>query len=228
MRLRGVGPVLVVEEQELFRKGLRAALEKAGLPVAGEYGSAAAALQAEVLSGKAEPGTVILCSLGIEGWQELVGQAWASGCPSLGIVDQVTDQIAIESLSNGVLYCLERRSAAEEWVQTIKEAASGGPLPSRMVLRHPKAAQYILMSLPDTPSGHGLHPLTPVLVHRERLVLSNISEGVLIDHIAQRSGLEEVEAYEALESACLKLVARHRLLKTLAQFRPEPGGKENG
>lgn len=221
MRRRAVGtvPVVLVDDQALFRKGLRAALENAGFPIVREYSSTVAALEDEVLGGKAEPGTVFLCSLGLEGWQELAGQLLSTAdCAILGVVDKVTDQVAIEALSNGVLYCLERTQPTERWLEAIREARPGESLSVQMVLGRPRVAQHILMSLPEPPPTDELRPLTPVLVHRERLALSHISEGVPPDQIAQRIGMSEPEVYGVLESARRKLVARHRLLRTLAQL----------
>ncbi len=56
-------PVVLVEEQAIFRSGLRAVLEGEGFEVVGEYSSPDAALSEEDVLGGLEPQTVVLCSL---------------------------------------------------------------------------------------------------------------------------------------------------------------------
>ena len=79
----GAIPVMLVEEGELFRRGLRTLIEGAGLAVVGEYSSAATVLNDAT---ELEPRTVVLCSLTQPGWQELVRRLLlrSPDCPILG------------------------------------------------------------------------------------------------------------------------------------------------
>ncbi len=214
-------PVVVVEEQELFRGGLRTALEGAGLTLIGEYSSPAAALEDERKVGELEPGTVILCSLTLGEWHELVRRLLlqSPGCPILGIVDEVTEEVAIEALSNGILGCMDRTLPPEKWVESVREAHGGKLSPVRTVVLYPGAARHALMLLSRAPDPAGLRPLAPVLGHRERLALAEVSEGVSLDMIVERMGVPKQALNEVLESACRKLVARYRLLEILDRVR---------
>ena len=214
-------PVVVVEEQELFRGGLRTVLEDAGFTVVGEHSSAAAALEKVDQQGGWEPGTVVLCSLTLAGWQELVHHLLlqAPGCPILGVVDEVTEEVAIEALSNGVLGCVDRTLPPEQWIESIRAVRQGKLSPVQTVVRYPGAARHALMVLSQPPDPTGLHPLAPVLGHRERLALGSISEGIPLEVLVERMGVPEQAVHEVLESACRKLVARHRLSGILERVR---------
>ena len=213
--------MVVVEEQELFRGGLHTVLEGAGFTVVGEYSSAAAALEKVKQGGEWEPGTVVLCSLTLAEWQELVHHLLlqAPGCPIVGIVDEVTEEVAIEALSNGILGCVDRILPPEKWIESIQEVRQGKLSPVQMVVHYPGAARHALMVLSQPTDPTGLHPLAPVLGHRERLALGSISEGVPLEVLVERMGVPEQAVHEVLESACRKLVARHRLLGILDRVR---------
>ena len=217
----GTLSVVVVEEHELFREGLRTLLKEAGTAVVGEYGSATAALEREVREGKLEPGTVVLCSLTLDGWQELTHHLLLQepGCLIMGVVDKVTDEVAIESLSDGILCCMDRTVPPEEWVKNIRDAHASKVSPVQTVLHYPAAARHTLMLLSQPPTPTGLHPLAPILGDRERLALGNISEGLPLDMIVKQMGLTEEVVHEVLESACHKLLVRQRLSGILAQLR---------
>ncbi|MFQ5873734.1 MAG: hypothetical protein ACE5JL_08020 [Dehalococcoidia bacterium] len=214
-------PVLVVDEQELFRQGLRTALEGAGITIVGEYGSAPAALQLEGTEGELEPGTVVLVSLTLSGWDELVHRLLLQAPDSaiLGVADQVSEEIVIKALSAGILDCMDRTLPPEKWVERIQEVSSGEFSPVGTVIRYPGLARHTLMLLSEPPAPSGLQPLAPLLIDRERLALGNVSEGVPLEIIVERMGVPEQSLHKVLESACRKLVARHRLSGTLDRVR---------
>ncbi|MEE9198658.1 MAG: hypothetical protein V3U26_02550 [Dehalococcoidia bacterium] len=220
-RTKSAAPVLLVDEQELFRQGLRIALEEAGLTIVGEYSSASAVLGQEGKKGELEPGTVVLCSLTLPGWEELVRRLLlrAPDCAILGVVDQVMEAVAIQSLGSGVLACMERTLPPEEWVESIREVHAGTFSPVKNIIRYPEVARHALMLLSQLPDPIGLQPLAPVLIDRERLALGNISEGVPMDVIVEQMGVPEQTLREVVESAFRKLVARNRLFETLERVR---------
>ena len=137
----------------------------------GEYDSPAAALKADGEAGELEPGAVVLCSLTLPGWQELVYRLGvrAPGSPILGVVDHITEEIAIEAISHGLTGCMDRSLALESWVEGIRGVHAGNLSTVLTVLRYPGAARQALMLLSQPPEPRGLRPLAPVLDHRERL-----------------------------------------------------------
>lgn len=214
-------PVLVIDEQELFRMGLCTALKGANLAVVGEYGSVSAVLQDEETIGQLDPGTVVVCSLTLTDWDKLVYRLLL-GTPEgaiLGIVDETTEEVVIEALGNGVLGCMDRTLPPENWVESIQEMHAGTFSPVTTMVRYPGVARHALMLLSQPPEPVGMQPLMPLLIDRERLALGNISEGVPLEAIVERMGVPEQTVYEVLESACRKLVARHRLSENLGRIR---------
>lgn len=213
--------VMVVEEQELFRKGLRTALERGGLTVVAEYDSTAAVLESEAKEEELGPGTVVLCSLTLEDWQMLAHHLHlrAPACPVLGMVNQVTDKVAMSALSSGILGFIDRALPLAEWVERIRDVHAGKVSPALMLLQYPATARLALMLLSQPLPPPGLNPLAPVLGHRERLILGNVSEQVPVDVMAQQMGVSEQAVHWVLDSTCHKLVARQRLSGTLEQLR---------
>ncbi len=212
---------MVVEEQELFRQGLRTALEDGGLTIVADYDSTAAVLEAEAKEEELEQETVVLCSLTLDGWQRLVRHLLRQtpARPILGVVDQVTDEVAMSALSSGILGFMERTLPQEKWVERIRDVRAGKVSPARMLLQYPATARLILMLLSQPLAPTGLNPLAPVLGHRERMALGSISEEVPVDVMAQRMGVSEQSVHGVLESACHKLVARQQLSGALEQLR---------
>lgn len=214
---REAAAVALVDESELFRAGLRATLEGAGMRVVQEWGSAAAVLEGPDL----DPGTVVLCSLTLAGWQETVEHLFlrSPACPILGVVDEVTEKVVIEALWQGILSCVGRSLTPEQWVESVRQTGEGKVTPAGAVVRFPGIARHVLMTLSQPAEPPGLSPLSPGLGDRERLALSHLSEGISTDAIAQRLGVAPQALEELLASACRKLVARHRLARTLDRLR---------
>ena len=212
--LRGpIGPVVLVEEQAIFRSGLRAVLEGEGFEVVGEYSSPDAALSEEDVLGGLEPQTVVLCSLSAEGWEEMAHRLLLQS-PDLrivGVVDAVGERAAIEALSHGLVACVDRTLTPDQWVDRVTEAQEGRLSASRTMMLYRGAARYALVTLSEPPKRRGLEALMPVLSQRERVALANVSEGVPLESIEERMGVSERGIHEVLESACRKLVVRERL-----------------
>lgn len=213
--------MFMVEEQELFRGGLRTVFENAGLSIVGEYRSAAAALEDQENTEEPQPGTVVLCSLTLDGWRELVHRMLlrAPGCPILGVVDAITEEVVMEAMMHGIQSCIDRTLPADQWVERIRNVYDGKISAAQTVVSHPGTARRALMILSEPLDPTGLNPMAPVLSHRERLVLENVAEGVSLDMAAERMGTQEQALHETLESACRKLVERHRLSGVLEQLR---------
>ncbi len=206
-------PVVLVEEQAIFRSGLRAVLEGEGFEVVGEYSSPEAALGEEDVLGELEPQTVVLCSLTAEGWEEMAHRLLLQS-PDLrivGVVDAVGEQDAIEALSHGLVACVDRTLTPDQWVDRVTDAQEGRLSASRTMMLYRGAARYALVTLSEPPKARGLEALMPVLSQRERLALANVSEGVPLETIEERMGVSERGLHEVLESACRKLVVRARL-----------------
>lgn len=214
-------PVMVVEEQALFRGGLRTVLQGAGFRLLAEYSSPQAALQDEATVGQLEPSAVVLCSLSASGWQELVRRLLLQSpqCPILGVADELTEAMVIQAISHGIAASVTRTLTPDQWIDNVRGAHQGSLGPSQTLMRHPSVARHALVTLSHPPEPRGLIPLAPALGHRERLALASVSEGLPLESIRERLGVPEHSLHQALLSACRKLVARHRLCTTLDRVR---------
>lgn len=212
-------PVVLMEEQAIFRAGLRAALQGSEFQLIKEY--AAANLLAEDDESDLDPGAIVLCSLRQKGWQELA-QALLLRDPSrfiLGIADQTTDEIAVEAFRYGLVECTERTLPPERWIATLRAVHAGKVSAAQALLQRPAVARYALMVLsqPSTPAG--VETLDPVLGQRERSVLANLAEEVPVSQIVERLGLSEEALHDALKLVCSKVGARLRLSRVLRQLQ---------
>lgn len=214
-------PVVIVEGQALYRRGLRAVVEDAGLVIRAEYASTADAIAAIGDDDVLEPGTVAACSLALDGWQELARLMLLQSpdLPILGLADEITAEITIEALTRGLLACMERTLPLEQWVQTIRRAHEGTLALRDMVLSDPAVARHALTTLSQPTTPPGLGSLAPVLAHRERLALSSVAEGVPLAQAGRQLDIPQQAMNDVLESACRKLVARHRLSAVLQKVR---------
>ncbi len=214
-------PVVIVEGQALYRRGLRAVVEDAGLVIRAEYTSTADAIAAIGDDDVLEPGTVAACSLALDGWQELARLMLLQSpdLPILGLADEITAEITIEALTRGLLACMERTLPLEQWVQTIRQAHEGTLALRDMVLSDPAVARHALTTLSQPTTPPGLGSLAPVLAHRERLALSSVAEGVPLAQAGRQLDIPQQAMNDVLESACRKLVARHRLSAVLQKVR---------
>lgn len=212
--------VMVIEERELFRYGLLRVFEGEGFILAAAYDSDGFLRKGDQ-EVDLEPGTVVLCSLTLPGWRELVQQLLLRepNCLILGVADQITDELVVEALARGILDCIDRSQAPVEWVKAVQDVPQQKRSAARTMIRYPAVARRVLMLLSKLPEPLGLEPLAPVLGDRERSALAHLSERVPLEMIIDRMGISEQNLYELLDSACRKLVARHRLSALVDQLR---------
>lgn len=212
-------PVVLVEEQEIFRAGLRAALEGSDVRVIKEY--AAAGLLGEGDASDLEAGTIVLCSLRQKGWQELAHSLRLRDPARsiVGITDQTTDEVAVEAFRWGLVGCIERTLPPEGWIAMLRAVQAGKVLASQVLLQRPAVARYALMVLSEPYGSTGLELLGPTLSQRERRVLANIAEEVPLSQIAERLGLAEEALHDELKWVCGKVDTRVRLSRVLHELQ---------
>ncbi|MBI4338337.1 MAG: response regulator transcription factor [Chloroflexi bacterium] len=213
-------PIVLIEEQEFLRVGLRAALAGSGIQIIKEYSSPTDFL-AQQGARDIGLGTILLCSLHEKAWPNLVQTLLlqATGCPVVGIVDETTDDIATAALVHGLLGCLDRTLPPERWITVLRDISAGQASPAKTLLRRPAVARYALMMLSQPTAPPGIEALEPTLGHQERLMLANLSEEVPFNLVAERIGVSEETLQDALDSVCRKMVAKHRLSETLQRLR---------
>ena len=164
--------VLVVDDQDMVRTGLRMILELAGLDVVGEAadGAAAVALVEElapdvVLMDLRMPGTD-----GVEATRRIVGSGARARVLALTTFD--LDQHVVDALRAGAVGFLLKDVTSESLVEAVRRADAGEPVVAPAVL-----ARMMDHFAARPPAAVGEDPRLAELSDREREVLALIGAG---------------------------------------------------
>jgi DNA-binding NarL/FixJ family response regulator len=190
-------PVLLVDDHDLIRQGLRRAFERSGqFEVVGEAGTAA---EAEVLLRQHAPSVVVLDIRLPDGDGLQITSRWRSEHPSLGIVLLTMyggDGPLFEALEAGASAFLNKDAPAAEVVEAARAAAAS---PTTFASRDLAAA----LRRQRTPEGPSLTP-------READVLRLLAEGLPIGALASRLYISESTAKTHISKLYDKLGATNR------------------
>ena len=164
--------VLLVDDHDLFRTGLRNLLEERGVVIAGEAGDGAEAVR---LVREVAPDVVIMDLhmpgvSGIEAIRQIVGIAPLTRVLVLTISDQDAD--VMDAILAGACGYLLKDASIQELISGIRAAAAGESLVS------PSIASKVLQRLRATGSlQHELETIRSELSDREIQVLKLIANG---------------------------------------------------
>jgi DNA-binding NarL/FixJ family response regulator len=208
------GPrVLIVDDHQLFRAGVRAELEPL-LAIAGEAGTVAEATDAIA----AERPDVVLLDVHMPdgGGVEVIRRAAAAGDPplflALSVSDAPDDVIAV--VRAGARGYVTKSISGEELADAVRRVHGGDAVFS------PRLAGYVLDAFAGpapAPEDPDLDQLTP----REREVLQHLARGYMYKEIAQRLDIspKTVEAHVSSVLRKLQLSSRHELSRWAAERR---------
>jgi DNA-binding NarL/FixJ family response regulator len=207
--------VLIVDDHELFRAGVRAELEQ-HVEIAGEAGSVAEAVDAI----RAENPDVVLLDVHMPdgGGVAVLREAGATGTGArflaLSVSDSPEDVIAV--IRAGARGYVTKGISGEELADAVRRVQEGDAVFS------PRLAGFVLDAFTGTgpPSESGdpdLDQLTP----REREVLQLIARGYMYKEIAQRLSIsaKTVEAHVSSVLRKLQLSSRHELSRWAVERR---------
>ena len=210
------GPrVLIVDDHELFRAGVRAELEQ-HVEIAGEAGSVEQAVEAIQAQ---EPEVVLLdVHMPDGGGVEVLRRAAAAGTNArflaLSVSDSPEDVIAV--IRAGARGYVTKGISGEELADAVRRVKEGDAVFS------PRLAGFVLDAFTggQQPSETGdpeLDQLTP----REREVLQHIARGYMYKEIALRLSIsaKTVEAHVSSVLRKLRLSSRHELSRWAAERR---------
>jgi DNA-binding NarL/FixJ family response regulator len=204
--------VLVVDDHELFRRGLVGLLEERGIKVVGE-----AALAADAIQQASDLGpVVVLMDLsmpgmsGIEATQRLAAAAPLSRVLVLTI--QADDEYVMNALLAGAVGYLLKDDPIEQIVEAIRAAARGESLIS------PRIASRLVRRLcepAETETGLVGRDLTP----REFEVLEQLARGLDNSEIAKALFLSQHTVKNHVSSILLKLQVENRIQAAVRAVR---------
>jgi DNA-binding NarL/FixJ family response regulator len=200
--------ILLVDDQQLLRAGLRTLLElQPGMQVAGEGVNGQEAL---LLYESLRPDVVLMdvrmpIMDGVEATRRL-RQRW----PDARVVILTTfddDEYVFEGLQAGALGYLLKDVSIEDLVDAIHTVMAGGVLIEPSVARKVVAELARLASAaPPAPSGRLVEPLS----QREREILALVAQGLSNREIAQRLFLAEGTVRNYVTAILDKIGARDR------------------
>jgi len=200
--------ILVVDDQDLVRLGLRTLIENEdGMSCAGE---AADGLAAVTVAQRERP-DVILMDIRMPGVDGLTATQRITADPALAATKVIVlttfeyDQYVFDALRHGASGFLLKDTKPAELLTAIRAVVGGGALMSPSVTR-----KVIREFVASSPRPSRPHPALGTLTDREREIVALVAEGLSNDEIAQRLVISPATARTHVSRAMVKLAARDR------------------
>jgi DNA-binding NarL/FixJ family response regulator len=206
--------VLIVDDHELFRAGVRAELA-AHVEVAGDAASVEEAVPAIL---HAQPDVVLLDvhmpgGGGVEVIRQVAQQRPTQRFLALSVSDAPDDVIAV--IRAGARGYVTKSISSAELADAVRRVADGDAVFS------PRLAGFVLDAFAGAIPAAQVDPELDQLTAREREVLQHIARGYLYKEIALRLGIsaKTVEAHVSAVLRKLQLSNRHELSRWAAERR---------
>jgi DNA-binding NarL/FixJ family response regulator len=200
--------VLIVDDQELVRLGLRTLIEdEDGMSCAGEAADGLAALTAA----RRERPDVILMDIRMPGIDGLAATRRITADPVLTATKVIVlttfehDEYVFDALRHGASGFLLKDTKPAELLRAIRAVVEGGALMSPSVTR-----KVIREFVTKSPRPARPHPNLPALTDREREVAVLAAEGLSNDEIAGLLVISPATVRTHVSRAMIKLAARDR------------------
>ncbi|MFB9831167.1 response regulator [Actinoallomurus acaciae] len=200
--------VLVVDDQELVRLGLRTLIENEdGMSCAGEAADGLAAVAAT----RRERPDVVLMDIRMPGVDGLTATRRITADPSLTGTKVIVlttfehDEYVFDALRHGASGFLLKDTKPAELLGAIRSVVHGGALMSPSVTR-----KVIRAFVANAPRPVRPHPALDTLTDREREILALVAEGLSNEEIAARLVISPATARTHVSRAMVKLGARDR------------------
>jgi DNA-binding NarL/FixJ family response regulator len=200
--------VLIADDQDLVRIGLRALIEAEGdMRVVGE---AADGLAAVALARDARP-EIILMDVrmpgidGIEATRRLAADPTMSASRVIVLTTFELDEYVFDALRHGASGFLTKDTKPGELLRAIRLVAAGEALLS------PSVTRRVVREFASRPSRvRKPHPQLDTLTEREKEIVGLVGEGLSNDDIAVRLAVSPATARTHVSRSMIKLGARDR------------------
>ncbi len=200
--------VLLVDDQELVRLGLRALVEATeGLTVAGEAGDGIAAVE---IAKDAAPDVVLMDIRmpgidGLEATRRIVADEHLAHTRVIVLTTFELDEYVFDALRYGASGFLLKNTPPARLVEAIMTVADGGALLAPSVTR-----TLIREFTRNAPRATRQHPQLHALTEREREVVALVAQGLNNQEIAGQLVVSPATARTHVSRAMVKLGARDR------------------
>jgi DNA-binding NarL/FixJ family response regulator len=209
--------VLVVDDQDLVRVGLRTLIENdADLELAGEADTGMSAL---AIARESRPDVVLMDIRmpgmdGLEATRRIVEDPELDGTRVIVLTTFELDDYVFEALEIGASGFLLKNTPPAELLAAIRTVNDGGALLS------PSVTRTVIGELTERkPHGGQPHPLLGTLTDREREVVGLVGEGLSNVEIAERLYISPATARTHVSRAMTKLGARDRAQLVVFAYR---------
>lgn len=200
--------VLVADDQELVRVGLRALIDSEdGLEFAGQAADGVAAV---TMARELRPDVVLMDIRmpgidGLEATRRITADPQLTDTRIIVLTTFEIDEYVFDALRHGASGFLLKDTPPADLLQAIRTVADGGALLSPSVTRTLISTFVEQQARPRKP-----HPLLDTLTEREKEILGLVGEGLSNDEIAERLFISPATARTHVGRAMTKLGARDR------------------
>jgi len=203
--------VMVIDEQALFRAGVRQALsQQSGIEVleCDPTGDPLAVIEASL------PNVALLgCRLTAHNGMDL-GRKIARYFPNTKVImlsPDPDDEELFEVIKTSAVACLNKNTSGDDLVNTIKRACNGEYPINESVMNRPKIARHVLRQFEDFASmGKAMETLVAPLTARETQILNYIANGNTNKQIAAILQISEQTIKNHVSAILRKLNANDR------------------
>lgn len=200
--------VLVADDQDLVRMGLRALLDaEEGFELAGEAADGLAAVSTAI---DVRPDVVLMDIRmpgidGLEATRRIVADAGLADTRVIVLTAFEHDEYVFEALRIGASGFLLKDTPPRSLLEALRTVAAGGALLAPSVTR-----TLIAKFVSTSPRSEITHPQLDQLTEREREIVTLVAAGLNNQEIAERLVISPATARTHVSRAMIKLSARDR------------------